>query len=142
MAFEPDALAILSGRYVGVLGTLLATGAPGLACVWYGFDGDDIIVATPAGRRKDKNVRTDPRLSLLIDGSDHNDPPGGYRGVEIRGHAIIEDDPGGGLRRLIVARYLDPIPPEFEQRVIAEERRIIRITPTKVRVWDIASGRR
>jgi Pyridoxamine 5'-phosphate oxidase len=119
MAFEPDALAILTGRYVGVLGTLLATGAPGLACVWYGFDGDDIIVATPAGRRKDKNVRTDPRLS-----------------------AIIEDDPGGHLRRLIVRRYLDPIPPEFEQRVTAEERRIIRITPTRVRVWDFASGRR
>ncbi len=142
VAFDEDALELLSGRHVGVLGTVLATGAPGLACVWYGFDGDDIIVATPAGRRKDKNVRSDERVSLLVDASDHAAPPGGYRGVEVRGSASIEDDPVGALRRQIVGRYLDPIPADFQERIDAEERRIIRIRPARVRVWDFARGRR
>lgn len=142
MPFEPDAWEILQEKRVAVLGTLLGTGAPGLACVWYGFDGDDIIVATPAGRRKDRNVRTDPRVSILIDASDHVSPPGGYRGVEVRGAAGIEDDPGGHLRRAIIGRYLDPIPPDFEARIDEEARAIIRIRPAKVRVWDFARGRR
>jgi PPOX class probable F420-dependent enzyme len=142
MPFEPDAWEILQEKRVAVLGTLLMSGAPGLACVWYGFDGDDIVVATPSGRRKDKNVRTDSRVSLLVDASDQANPPGGYRGVEVRGRAAMEDDPDGLVRRLIVGRYLDPIPPEFEERLAVEERLIIRITPAKVRVWDFARGRR
>ena len=64
----------------------------------------------------------------------------GYRGVEVRGDAAMEDDPDGSLRRKIVSRYLDPIPPEFEARFTAMERAIIRIRPSKVRVWEI--GRR
>lgn len=139
MPFEPDALEILSGKHVGVLATLLAAGGPGLACVWYGFDGDDIIVATPAGRRKDKNVRSDPRVCILIDASDHANPPGGYKGCEVRGTATMEPDPDGAYRRTIVGRYLDPIPPEFAQRLAEEERWIIRIQPTKVRVWDFSN---
>ena len=142
MPFEPDALEILAGKHVGVLGTLLSVGAPGLACVWYGFDGDDIIIATPAGRRKEKNVTTDPRVSFLVDASDHAEPPGGYKGVEIRGRAEMESDPDGTLRRQIVGRYLDPIPPDFQERITAEERVIIRIKATRVRVWDFSRGRR
>ena len=66
----------------------------------------------------------------------------GYRGVEVRGLATIEDDPLGALRRQIVGRYLDPIPADFQERIDAEERRIIRIRPSRVRVWDFARGRR
>lgn len=144
MSFEPDALAILQEKRVAVFATLLASGAPGLACVWYGIDGGDIIVSTPAGRRKDKNVRADERVSLIVDASDYSMPPGtlGYRGVEVRGAAMIEEDADGQLRRSIVRRYLDPIPPEFEARFTAPERAIIRIRPSKVRTWDYANGRR
>jgi PPOX class probable F420-dependent enzyme len=136
---DDEARAILEGRHVGVLGTLMR-GAPALACVWYGFDGEDVIVATPAGRRKDRNVRDDGRVSLLIDVRDGEHGPAAlaYKGVEIRGVAAMEDDLDGRLRRAIVRRYLDPIPPEFEARIAADERRIIRIRPTRVRVWDFS----
>ena len=60
----------------------------------------------------------------------------------MRGSATIEDDPEGQLRRQIVGRYLDPIPADFQERINAEERRIIRIRPARVRVWDFARGRR
>jgi PPOX class probable F420-dependent enzyme len=142
MAFEPGALAVLQGRHVGVLSTLVA-GGPAMACVWYGIDGDDLIVSTPSGRRKDRNVQRDPRVALLIDVRDAPHIPGalGYRGVEVRGLAEMEDDPGGALRRAIIARYLDPVPPEFETRLAGEDRRIIRIRPTRVRTWDYTSGR-
>jgi PPOX class probable F420-dependent enzyme len=142
VAFDAEALAILSGRHVAVLSTLVA-GGPALACVWYGIDGDDLVVSTPAGRRKDRNVQRDPRVAFLVDvrGEEHVAGGLGYRGVEVRGTAEMEDDPGGMRRRAIVARYLDPIPPEFEARLAAEERRIIRIRPERVRTWDYTRGR-
>jgi PPOX class probable F420-dependent enzyme len=138
----PEALAILSGRHVAVLSTLVR-GGPAMACVWYGIDGNDLIVSTPAGRRKDRNVRADPRVALLVDvrGLDHEPGGLGYRGVEVRGHATVEPDPDGALRRAIVARYLDPIPPEREARLQLEDRSIIRIRPQRVRTWDYTRGR-
>lgn len=139
MAFEPAASEILHGRYVAVFSTLVK-GGPSLACVWYGVDGDEILVATPAGRRKERNVVADGRVALLVDASDYAGGPGqlGYRGVEVRGLATIEEDPAGETWRRIVRRYLDPIPPETEQRLTEQQRTIIRIRPEKVRTWDYA----
>lgn len=141
-SIDDAAWLVLQGRHVAVLATLVR-GGPALACVWYGFDGEDIIVSTPAGRRKSRNVRDDPRVALLVDVRDAPHIPGalGYHGVEVRGAASIEDDPGGALRRVIVARYLDPVPADFEARLAAEERSIIRIRPEKVRTWDYTRGR-
>jgi PPOX class probable F420-dependent enzyme len=138
----PEALEILLGRHVAVLSTLVR-GGPAMACVWYGIDGNDLIVSTPTGRRKDRNVRDDPRVALLVDVRDLDHEPGGlgYRGVEVRGHATVEPDPDGTLRRAIVARYLDPIPPEREERLRLEDRSIIRIRPHRVRTWDYRRGR-
>jgi PPOX class probable F420-dependent enzyme len=140
MPFEPDALEILEGKHVAVLATLVR-GGPAMACVWYGFDGEDLIVSTPAGRRKDKNVQDDERISFLVDVRDGPNLPGAYRGVEVRGTAEMEDDPGGRLRRAIIGRYLDPIPADFEQRLAEQQNRIIRIRATRVRVWDVSRGR-
>ncbi|MCC6380974.1 MAG: TIGR03618 family F420-dependent PPOX class oxidoreductase [Dehalococcoidia bacterium] len=142
MEFDAEALAILEGRHVAVLATLVR-GAPAMACVWYGFDQGDLVVSTPAGRRKSKNVRDDPRVALLIDVRDAPHVPAalGYRGVEVRGRASVEDDPGARLRRAIVARYLNPLPVEFEARLQGEERSIIRIRPERVRLWDYTRGR-
>ena len=139
MPFEPDALDILQGRHVGVFSTLVR-GAPAMACVWYALDGEDIIVSTPAGRRKDRNVQDDPRVALLVDvrDGDHVLAVRAYKGVEVRGLAEMQDDPGAALRLAIVGRYLDPIPADLEQRLSEQENRIIRIRPTKVRTWDFS----
>jgi hypothetical protein len=114
-----------------------------MACVWYGIEGGDIIVSTPAGRRKDRNIQDDPRVAFLVDvrGLDHTTNGLGYKGVEIRGRATTEPDPNATLRRAIVARYLDPIPPEREARLLEDDRVIIRIHPERVRTWDYTRGR-
>ncbi|MGD9932303.1 MAG: TIGR03618 family F420-dependent PPOX class oxidoreductase [Dehalococcoidia bacterium] len=137
-----EALDILSGRHVGVLSTL-SRGAPTLACVWYGVHEGDIVISTPTGRRKDRNVQADARVAFLVDerGLDHTTTGLGYRGVEIRGIAAIAPDPASTVRRLIVARYLDPITPESEARMIDADRAVIRITPQRVRTWDYRQGR-
>lgn len=137
-----EALEILSGRHVGVLSTL-SRGGPTLACVWYGIHEGDIVISTPSGRRKDRNVQADARVAFLVDGRglDHTTTGLGYRGVEIRGIAAMHPDPQAAVRRLIVARYLDPITPEYQSRMIDSERAIIRITPDRVRTWDYTRGR-
>ena len=137
-----EALDILAGRHVGVLSTL-SRGGPTLACVWYGVHEGDIVISTPAGRRKDRNVQADARVAFLVDerGLDHEVAGLGYRGVEIRGTAAMHPDPQSAVRRLIVARYIDPITPEYQSRMIDSERAIIRITPDRVRTWDYTRGR-
>lgn len=137
-----EALDILSGRHVGVLSTL-SRGAPTLACVWYGVHEGAIVISTPSGRRKDRNVQADARVAFLVDerGLDHTTAGLGYRGVEIRGTAAMSPDPDSTIRRLIVARYLDPITPEYEARMVTADRAIMRIAPDRVRTWDYTRGR-
>lgn len=132
-----EALEILEGRHVAILATLVR-GGPATAAVWYALDAGDVIVSTPAGQRKANNVRDDPRVSLIVDVREGPHEPGrmAYRGVEVRGTAVVEDDPGACLRRAIVLRYVDPIPEELEVRIVEGERVILRIKAAKVRTWD------
>ena len=138
----PEALDILAGRQVGVLSTL-SHGAPTLACVWYGVHEGAIVVSTPSGRRKERNIQADTRVAFLVDerGLEHTPGGLGYRGVEIHGAASTHPDPGGLIRQLIVARYLEPGAPGYEARITAPERTIIRIVPERVRTWDYTAGR-
>lgn len=111
-----------------VLATVNPDGSPQTSVVWVGRDGDDVLISTAAGRRKDKNLRRDPRASLSI--FDRNDP---LQYVEIRGTATVAEDEG---RRLAVAlaetyegpgagqEYLD-LPPEVV-------RVVVRLTPRRV----------
>jgi PPOX class probable F420-dependent enzyme len=62
------------------LATLMPDGRPQVTPVWVDFDGSHVIVNTAKGRRKDLNMRANPRVSLAI-----MDPDNPYRYVEIRG---------------------------------------------------------
>jgi PPOX class probable F420-dependent enzyme len=119
---------ILDGANPAVLATINPDGSPQTSVVWVGRDGDDVLISTAAGRRKDKNLRRDPRASLSV--IDKDDP---LQYVEIRGTATVTEDVG---RRLAVAlaeqyegpgagqEYLD-LPPEIV-------RVVVRITPQRV----------
>jgi PPOX class probable F420-dependent enzyme len=62
------------------LGTLMPDGAPQVTPVWVDFDGSHLIVNSAKGRRKDRNLRSDPRVTLAI-----IDPDNPYRYLEVRG---------------------------------------------------------
>ena|SRR6516165_1370404 len=62
------------------LGTLNADGSPQVTPVWVDYDGKHVRVNSALGRKKDQNIRRDPRVSLSI-----QDPDNPYRYLEVRG---------------------------------------------------------
>jgi len=62
------------------LATLMPDGRPQVTPVWCDYDGQYVIVNSARGRRKDRNMRRDPRVALAI-----VDPDNPYRYIEIRG---------------------------------------------------------
>lgn len=62
------------------LATLMPDGRPQVTPVWCDYDGKYVIVNSARGRRKDRNMRRDPRVALAI-----VDPDNPYRYIEIRG---------------------------------------------------------
>ena len=66
------------------LATIMPNGQPQVTPVWCDFDGSHVIINSAKGRRKDRNMRSDPRVSLSI-----SDPDNPYRYLEVRG-AVVE----------------------------------------------------
>jgi PPOX class probable F420-dependent enzyme len=111
-----------------VLATVNPDGSPQTSVVWVGRDGDDLLISTAAGRRKDKNLRRDARASLCV--YDKNDP---QRYAEIRGTVTITEDEGRRFAVALEERYEGPgsgqeyleLPPEVV-------RVVVRLTPHHV----------
>ncbi|WP_037578115.1 PPOX class F420-dependent oxidoreductase [Phaeacidiphilus oryzae] len=111
-----------------VLATLNPDGSPQTSVVWVGREGDQLLLSTTAGRRKERNIARDPRVSLTV--YDRADP---QRYAEIRGTASIEEDAGRAFAVALEETYEGPgsgdaylaLPPEVV-------RVILRITPTRV----------
>ncbi|MFI6353057.1 PPOX class F420-dependent oxidoreductase [Streptomyces sp. NPDC050743] len=119
---------LLDAAVPAVLGTVNADGSPQTSVVWVGRDEDDLLVSTAAGRRKERNVRRDGRVSLTV-----YDPADPLRYVEVRGTATVTEDVGRELAVRLAERYEGPgagqeyleLPPEVT-------RVVIRISPLRV----------
>jgi PPOX class probable F420-dependent enzyme len=68
----------------GVLSTLMPDGQPQSSLVWCDYDGECARVNTTLERQKGRNLRRNPRVSLLI-----VDPENTARYLEIRGQAEL-----------------------------------------------------
>jgi PPOX class probable F420-dependent enzyme len=111
-----------------VLATINPDGSPQTSVVWIGRDGDDLLISTAAGRRKDRNLRRDPRASLSV--FDKNDPE---RYLEVRGTATITEDTGRALAVALGDKYNGPGGGQEFLDLPAEITRVtIRLTPTRV----------
>jgi PPOX class probable F420-dependent enzyme len=111
-----------------VLATVNADGSPQTSVIWVGLDGDELVISSAAGRRKDRNIRRDPRVSLSV--YDQGDPE---LYAEIRGAATVTEDTGRALAVRLAEQYEGPgagqvyleLPPEIV-------RVVIRIVPEHV----------
>ena len=119
---------IIDAPNPAVLATVNPDGSPQTSVVWVRRDGNDLLVSSAAGRRKDQNLARDPRVSMTV--YDQADP---LQYVEVRGLASISEDPGRQLAVSLAEEYEGPgagqeyleLPPE----VI---RIVIRITPQRI----------
>jgi len=123
---------LVSGPNFAILATINPDGAPQTSVLWVGLEGDDLVFSIVDGRRKVRNMRREPRVSVTI--LDHEDP---YNYVEIRGEATIESHGGGELDQQLSWKY-DNKPAGHDApgtvRVVA------RVRPTKTTGYAAQAG--
>ncbi|MFE0513840.1 PPOX class F420-dependent oxidoreductase [Streptomyces sp. NPDC058964] len=108
--------------------TIQPDGSPQQSITWVKRDGEDLLISTTAGRRKERNLSRDPRVSVIM-----NPPNAPYTYVEIRGSAGITTEGAAELIDELSRKYtgqdyadFNPASKDDAQRVV------IRITPHKV----------
>ena len=107
------------------LATLMPDGSPQVTPVWCDFDGTHVVVNSAQGRRKDRNMRHDPRVSLSI-----VDPDNPYRYVEVRGRVVeVTTDGADAHIDKMAKKYLGL--DKYPNRQPGEVRVIYRIQPER-----------
>lgn len=125
---------LLDGPVYAVLTTLMPDGSPQSTIVWANYNGQYVKVNTAQGRQKDKNMRADPRVSLLV-----MDPQNPYRWLEIRGR-VAEITPQGGVEHIEELSQLYMGKPFYGGYASAERRNkevrlVVKIEPLKVNTY-------
>jgi len=65
------------------LATIMPDGSPQVTPIWFNTDGEYILINTNEGRVKDRNMKTRPRVAMVI-----QDPSTPYRYLQIRGEVV------------------------------------------------------
>jgi PPOX class probable F420-dependent enzyme len=120
----PDSHAhLLEGAHVAQLATVRPDGSPQCNPVWFSWDGAHLFLSQVATTRKLRNMRREPRVSLVV--VDPNNP---FHYLEVRGEVdTIEPDQGLVFLASLTERYL---PPDRRAQLPVEDRVVVRIRPT------------
>lgn len=121
---EP-AKAWLAAKEFVTLATLEPNGQPQLSLVWVKSDGDDVLMSTVKGRRKQRNLERDPRASVLLFPQDNP-----YNYLEVRGTATMTDKGGRELIDELHEKYHGSRPYPYDGP--DDVRVVIRVTPEHV----------
>lgn len=125
MATLPDSVRkLVDDVNFAVVATVNPDGSPQTSVLWIKRDGDDLLFCTVRGRRKERNMTRDPRVSVTVINS-----ADGYEYAEIRGTVSITEEGGreliDDLSRKYVGSGFRTEPPEVV-------RVVVRVTPTHV----------
>lgn len=134
---DPRFHGLLSGRYIGTLGTTNEDGSMHLTAVWFLFESGSFFVATSSRSRKARNATVRPKASLMVDVR----KPGKERGVNAAGRVeVISGDASRELNERIHQRYLSaaaladaqvgPVFASFDDVTL-------RLTPDSWTTWDM-----
>jgi PPOX class probable F420-dependent enzyme len=127
---------------VAALTTVSPDGYPQTSVVWCDFDGKHVRINTMRGFAKERNMRREPRVTLLC-----YDPRQPLRYLEVRG-MVVEMTEEGAAQHLddLASKYAgrpmhyfgDAIPAQFAATEIPI---LCRIRPTHVVALDASNGR-
>ena len=84
MGLDDRTRAFLEEPRFAVLATINPDGAPQQTVMWYMLRGDHVLMNTARGRRKDRNLLRDRRVSICVED--------GYRFVTIAGQVELVED--------------------------------------------------
>ena len=94
---------LLETKALAHVATIGPKGEPQNTPVWFGWDGNHVLLTMTKTVQKYLNLQRDPRLALSI-----VDPKNSYRYLEIRGRVVgIEEDLGRHFVNSMAKKYLD-----------------------------------
>ena len=119
---------------LGILTTVNPDGSPQATPIWYLYDGETFNVTCHGGRVKVRNVRRNPKVTLVVvDTASYGDP------LIVRGTARLIEEGADELTHRMARRYEDEAKGRAtaeglieHARTIGKVRVIIRITPERI----------
>ncbi|CAM5606812.1 hypothetical protein GCM10010329_16950 [Streptomyces spiroverticillatus] len=127
-ALSEDLKALLDTPVFISVATIQPDGSPQVSPVWVKRDGDAVLFSTTIGRRKEKNLRRDPRVTVLLQPFDSP-----YTYAEIRGTAELTTEGGQELIDELSVKYTGKKYAEFNPTSVNDtERVVVRVTARKV----------
>lgn len=91
-ALPEQATKLLDAANFVAVATSNTDGSPQTSLMWATYEGDELLLSTVQGRKKETNWLKDPRVSVLI--MDREDP---YSYVEVRGAVSMSTEGGPEL---------------------------------------------
>lgn len=142
--FDDKLLAVISGNSIGVLATIKRDGRPQLSNVQYYFDSRRLMlqVSITEPRAKTRNLRRDPRASILVDADD------GWSYAVAEGNAELTPPaaaPGDDTVEALIGLYRNiagehPDWDEYRQAMVTD-RRVLLTMPIS-HVYGLPPGKR
>ena len=129
-ALTEKARQFLQNPYVGQVTTLRRDGSPHSTVVWVDVDTDEVIFNTAVGRAKERHLRQDPRISLIV-----VDPENSYRWVSVSGKAELDTEGADEEIDKLAKKYLGQ--DEYPWRNPEEQRINVRIRPEHVEITGL-----
>lgn len=99
-ALPEQAKKLLDAANFVVVATSNTDGSPQASVLWATYEGDELLLSTVQGRKKETNWLRDPRVSVLI--LDRADP---YSYVEVRGAVSMSTEGGPELIQRLSQTY-------------------------------------
>ena len=134
-----DALAreLLEARLIAKLATFNADGSIHLVAMWFLWDGEAVLIPTNARTRKAKNLRRDPRATVMVD-----DSRGGFDlcGITLVCDCELVPAPASAeLNRRIHRKYVADAGLERDavREYLATDDVTLRLVPRTLSSWDL-----
>jgi PPOX class probable F420-dependent enzyme len=123
---DDDTVRLAQGKNLATVVTLMPDGQPQALLTWVDTDGEHLLVNTEPQRQRSKNVRRDPRITVLIHSAESP-----WDWSEVRGRVVGTVD-GDEAREHIDKLSNKYIGTDYGMPIGPQGRVILKIAPDKV----------
>ena len=86
---------LLDKPIVVAIATVNPDGQPQVTPVWASLEGDQLWINSAVGRRKDRNLRANPKVTVMV-----LDPQNDFNWAELRGEVVEFDESAAALAHI------------------------------------------